>query len=134
MKAKILTIFCSVLFLLGCSSTSDTKTSAPATASSNAPTATVSKTTTGKDSIYDGVSATKVKQCMGAPVAIFSANNNTYWRYFTPNRCEVLFIINDDKQQVVDMKYLFPHAFTRYGYAVSEKQCPLAQKECLLSK
>lgn len=133
MKTKILIIFCSVLFLLGCASTPDTKTSTPA-ATNNVSAAETNTTPDKKSSIYDGLSAAKVKQCMGAPAATFSASGNTYWRYFTPSRCEVLFIMDSDKQQVVDMKYLFPHAFTRFGYAVSEKQCPLPQKECLLSK
>lgn len=134
MEAKILSIFCSVLFLLGCSSTADTQTSAPMTVANKAPAAVESNTPEKKHSIYDGINTAKVKQCMGTPAATFSVSDNTYWRYFTPSRCEVLFIIDNNKQQVVDMKYLFPHAFTRYGYAVSEKQCPLAQKECLLSK
>ncbi len=126
MKSKILVIFCSFLMLIGCSSTSSTKSNVPAQEPS-------STREQPNHSIYDGISDTKVKQCMGAPVATFSANHNTYWRYFTPSRCEVLFIIDNDSKQVVDMKYLFPHAFTRYGYAVKEKQCPLPQKECLLS-
>ncbi len=125
MKARILVIFCSVLMVAGCTTTPSANTSTPAVAAPS----TVAK----KNSLYDGVSAAKVKECMGAPVSTFSANSNDYWRYFTPNRCEVLFIIDNSSQKVVNMKYLFPHEFTRYGYAVNEKQCPLAQKQCLLS-
>lgn len=127
MKTKALVIFCSILMLIGCSSTASTKNSMPA----HEPSSTREKP---NNSIYDGVRDTKVKECMGAPVATFKAHTDTYWRYFTPNRCEVLFVIDNESLQVVDMKYLFPHGTTRYGYAVSEKQCPLAQKQCLLSK
>lgn len=123
MKSGILVVFCSILMLLGCSSTQSTSNVTP----------TSPKPTAKKGSVYAGVSATKVKSCMGDPASTFTANNNTYWRYFIPNHCEVLFIVNDNTQKVVDVKYLFPHAFTRYGYAVDERKCPLAQKECLLS-
>jgi uncharacterized lipoprotein YajG len=120
MKAKILVIFCSVLMVAGCS---NTNTSAEAAHNPQVK----------KNSLYDGISITKVKECMGQPKSTFAANNDTYMRYFTPSRCEVLFVVDNASQKVVDMKYLFPHAFTRYGYEVNEKQCPLAQKQCLLS-
>lgn len=124
MKARVLVILCSILVVAGCSSISKTNTAAEA-----APSATATK----KNSIYDGVSAAKVKECMGAPVSTFSANNDSYLRYFSPNHCEVLFIVDNTSQKVVDMKYLLPHGFTRFGYAVNEKKCPLTQKQCLLS-
>ena len=130
MKAKVLAIFCSVLMVAGCSTTTNTTTSSNtgATAAEAAHSPEVKK-----NSLYDGVTVAKVKECMGPPKSTFSANSNTYMRYFTPNRCEVLFIVDTTSQKVVDMKYLFPHAFTRYGYEVNEKKCPLAQRQCLLS-
>ncbi len=125
MKARILVIFCSFLMVVGCSTTtnSNTGTTTEATHSPEVK----------KNSLYDGVTVAKVKECMGPPKSTFSANNDTYMRYFTPNRCEVLFIVDTTSQKVTDMKYLFPHGFTRYGYEVNEKKCPLAQKQCLLS-
>lgn len=120
MKARMLAVFCSILMVAGCSNPS------PSTEAAHNPQVT-------KNSLYEGISITKVKECMGQPKSTFAANNNTYMRYFTPNRCEVLFVVNNSSQKVVDMKYLFPHAFTRYGYEVNEKKCPLAQKQCLLS-
>ena len=123
MKARKLAVFCSVLMVAGCSATSSTNTSADATHSAEGK----------KSSIYEGVSISKVNECMGTPKNTFSANNDTYLRYFTPSHCEVLFIVDTTSQKVVDMKYLFPHAFTRYGYEVNEKKCPLAQRQCLLS-
>lgn len=127
MKAKILVIFCSILMVVGCSSTTlNAKSNTPATAATASDEA-------KKQTLYEGIAATKVKQCMGAPVATFSVNGNDYWRYFTPNRCEVLFVIDDKSQKVAKVTYIFPHGFTTYGYPVTEKQCPLAQKQCLLS-
>ncbi len=125
MKTTFLIIFCSILTLAGCSSTSTTKTSGPEE--------TAHSSEAKKNSIYDGVPVAKVTRCMGPPAFTFSADGSNYMRYFTPSRCEVLFVIDKTTQNVVDMKYLFPHAFTRYGYSVKEKQCPLAQKQCLLS-
>ena len=129
MKARILAIFCSVLMMAGCSTTANTTNS-----SNTAATAEVAHSSEAKkNSLYDGVAAAKVKECMGSPKSTFSANNDTYMRYFTPSRCEVLFIVDNTSQKVVDMKYIFPHGFTRYGYAVDEKKCPLVQKQCLLN-
>lgn len=126
MKCKIVIVLCSLVALVACSSSSTDKNSTPA--ATPVPAAKPAK----KSSMYDGIQSSKVEQCMGKPAAIFTANNHDYWRYFTPSRCEVLFIVNKDNKQVDDVKYIFPHAFTRYGYAVSEKQCPLKQQECLL--
>jgi uncharacterized lipoprotein YajG len=125
MKARILFIFCSILAIAGCSTAPSTSTN---TTASVAP-----KENTKKDDLYQGISAAKVKQCMGAPAGTFSVNNNDYLRYFTPSRCEVLFVLDHSSQKVVKATYIFPHSFTRYGYPVNEKQCPLAQKQCLLS-
>jgi hypothetical protein len=126
MKTRILAVFCSVLMVAGCSTTTSSNTGATAAEAAHSP-------EVKKNSLYDGVTVAKVKECMGPPKSTLSANNDTYMRYFTPSRCEVLFIVDNTSQKVVDMKYLFPHGFTRYGYEVNEKQCPLAQKQCLLS-
>ncbi|MCD6046014.1 MAG: hypothetical protein K0R48_1177 [Gammaproteobacteria bacterium] len=125
MKVRFLVVFCSVLMVVGCTSTSSTNTNTPAV--------TAPSDDAKKDSLYEGISAAKVKKCMGTPAGTFSANNNDYLRYFTPSRCEVLFVIDHKSQKVLKTTYIFPHGFTRYGYPVQEKKCPLAQKECLLS-
>jgi hypothetical protein len=127
MKARVLIVFCSVLMVVGCSSTPSANTNVT-TAAAAAPSPEAKK-----NPLYVGLSAAKVKECMGAPVGTFSANNNDYLRYFTPSRCEVLFVIDHSSQKVDKVTYIFPHQFTRYGYPVNEKQCPLAQKQCLLS-
>lgn len=125
MKASVLAIFCSILIVAGCTSTPSTNTNTPA--------ASAPSDEAKKNSAYDGISAAKVKKCMGAPAGTFSINNSDYLRYFTPSRCEVLFVIDHKSQKVLKTTYIFPHGFTRYGYPVNEKQCPLAQKECLVS-
>jgi hypothetical protein len=129
MKAKVLAIFCSVLMVAGCSTTTNTTTSSNTGATAEAAHSPQVK----KNSLYNGLTVAKVKECMGPPKSTFSADGNIFLRYFTPSRCEVLFIVDNTSQKVVDMKYIFPHGFTPYGYAVDEKKCPLAQKQCLLS-
>ncbi len=126
MKIKISILFYSFLILIGCSSTPNTETKVV--------NADKTETSAKKHSMYNGIKASQVKECMGEPVAVFTANKHIFWRYFTPSQCEVLFIIDEGSQTVSDVKYLFPHVFTRFGYAVSEKQCPLKQEACLLSK
>ncbi len=123
MKSVYLAIICTALAVSACStSPSSDQTAAPG--KSPAP---------KKTSMYSGLSMAQVKKCMGNPERSFTANGQDYLSYFTPSRCEAIFIMDDKSQQVVDMKYLFPHEFTRFGYAVSEKQCPLPQKACLLA-
>lgn len=85
-----------------------------------------------KKSPYIGLSREKLTQCMGTPTRYLNTSAKDYFSYIFQSRCDAIFVVDNQTNKIIDVKYNMPHMISSYGYQVKEKQCPIKQRACLL--